>query len=336
MKHINTGIDPNDWKKPAHDKKDYYLGAVAKTILFKDGHGQEKYLPKPEFQKKKLETMMCVSASGNNCEETLGNFYDLSSLFKVDFDISDRGLAEMSGTTKSGNSPNKVCETRRTKGFLWEFQYPYPEAITTWEEFYANLSAQMFTLAAKNRDLLDYTHEWVKMIPSVMINALHFSSIQGIGFSWIYDHERGVYIDGGNQPNHAFQIFDYVYGKYWLAYDTYDDDFLYNDNARKEDFIKKLDWNFAFGDYGKLIFTKPKVNAINTSLLLKLKIMFKNLKAYMDSHGLHIWYIDSRGKQEIPLTTMAEKALFMSYVKEGIIPTTTFPKIAGLPNFKFF
>ena len=65
--------------------------------------------------------------------------------------------------------------------------------------------------------------------------------------------------------------------------------------------------------------------------------MFDNLVAYMDEHGLHIWYIDTkRGKQEIPLTTIAEKALFMSYVKEGIIKTVTYGEIASLTNQKFF
>ena len=271
----NTGININDWKKEFQDKKDYYIGDVAGTypILFKNGHGQEKYLPAPEFQKKKAETMACVSFSHNNCVETLGNFYDLSRLFKVDFNISDRGLAKMSGTTRQGNSPNKVCETFRTKGFLFENQYPYSDDLDSWEDFYRALSSSLFAQALKNLGLIEYNHIWIRSNPVSIIDGLQRASIQSIGYAWLYDNGRGVYVDGGNSPTHAFEIFDYVYGKYWLAYDTYDEDFMYDNHPEKKDFIKKLDWNFKFGDYSKQMFIRPKVNLINDSLLFKIKTM---------------------------------------------------------------
>lgn len=190
-------------------------------------------------------------------------------------------------------------------------------------------------------DSYDVPHNIIK-------DNLKYSEIIVAGHAWT--SQDGVYISNGYRANHCFRIGDWYDGSDriknlfagrkvdWskvslIAIDSYRFDWKNdpeNDHTNVNDFLKPIHKDYQITSAYRVYLVKKKA-----SLTSLLKFM-KNLKAYMDSTGLHVWYIDNRGKQEIPLETMAEKALFMCYVKDGIIKTTSYAAISNLPNFKFF
>lgn len=331
--NINTGLDVKKQEAEQALPEKHLMGAISKWDEIKsNADWTEVWLSlKPETQfGARVETMGCTGFGTSNILEMIWKYQ-----YNKDINISDRALNKMSGTTRNGNSVDAPIDTIRKQGFLLEDEWNWDRETFDWDDYYKTIPSNLLAKAKTRLKEWDFEHEYISTYnKETRIEALKTSPIGGTVAAW-YKGSDGLYYDYGHQVNHwSVVIIGYKLNEYWLCADSYPDDFQYNDNPQQPEFLKKLDWNFRFGCLKRYKII-AKAN-INTSLLLKLKNMFKNLKAYMDSHGLHIWYIDSRGKQEIPLETMAEKALFMSYVKEGIIPTTTYPAIAGLPNFKFF
>jgi len=66
-----------------------------------------------------------------------------------------------------------------------------------------------------------------------MKEALKYSPLAVSGYAWSR-HADGLYYKDG-RDNHAFMVYDYVEGKEWLAFDSYDNSF------------KELEWNYNFG-----------------------------------------------------------------------------------------
>jgi hypothetical protein len=331
----NFGLDTSIPHEPAPE--DWIVGGdqVQGIKMFskeaiETGRAWELYIPEGEFQRKNnLDTMACTCFDAMNQEE----IYD-RAVFGTDENRSDRFLAKLSGVTRQGGSPHNAREARRKYGYVPEQMWPFTPDMD-WQEYMSPIVRKVLAEGIKNRDRWTYAHRYCRTERAEMFAMLEECPVSVIGRAWIKDSNTDLYIDGGYNPNHAFVIVGGKWKKNLLAYDSYSADFIYDDNSNKNEFLKKLDWNFRLGEWGKVI-TKTAASNDRTTLLMKLKNMFKNLKGYMDAKGLHIFYVDERGKQEITLSTIAEKALFMSYFKENIIKHTSWPELAGLPDFKFF
>lgn len=264
--------------------EDYILGEVSpleNKVIFPDGHGWGDYLPTPEPQfNDGLETMSCVSQSANNCLEILWKCF-----FNIERNNSDRFTAKLSGTTKSGNSQNNVAESlRKIDGFVDEATWPFSKTITDWDTFYSSIPGIVKDKGKKNLESWEIKHEWVRYTKENFKNALKYAPIQAIGYAWSKD-DNGIYHDYGNNPNHAFVIFDYVDGEYWLAFDSYPTDYN-DDNVLEQEYIKKLDWNFYFG-FAKQYKIYPILKKNETlwqklsRLLLKIVFNFTSMLKYL-------------------------------------------------------
>lgn len=301
-------------------------------ILFEDGHGWAKNRLKEEMQfNRNFDSFSCVTFASLKAL-----LMQMKYVYGVDLDLSESFTAVMSGTVPGqGNSVRNVMESIRKDGGLPESYRPLTEN-TTQAQFFAGVSASLKRIAQSTL-LKDYDIHWEQLAYSGNVDhALLKENLKYLpnivtGYAWAYDGE--VYRDYGKQANHCFLNDDFD-GDILIANDSYPQDNQFDDNSNDSEFIKRLAPNFRIWSAHR-IWATPKAN-VNTNLLTHLKKMFDNLQSYMDDHGLHIWYVEKRGKQEIPLTTMAEKALFMSYTKEGIIKTTTYAKLSTLPNFSFF
>jgi hypothetical protein len=334
---INTGldIDKQEIEQQLPEKRLMGVGSFWPVILKNKGDYVKiwnELAPETQFGRL-VETMGCTGYGFNNIVEMLWLYQ-----YGIKMNISDRAMNKMSGTTQQGNTVDAPPDTFRKKGFLLEEEWPWDREKFTWAEYYKTIPSDLLAKALKRTEEWGLEHEYVPNNPDAMINALNTGPLGGTVYAWSKGSD-GIYRDYGNRANHfTVVILDYEYGKYWICGDSYPDDFQYNDNPQQPEFIKKLAWNYNFGCIKRYrLIDKRSDKTTNLTLLAKLKNMFKNLQAYMDSHGLHIWYVEeTRGKQEIFLETIAEKALFMSYVKEGIIRTTSFSKLNIYPNFKFF
>jgi hypothetical protein len=134
----------------------------------------EMFLPLFETQK---NTTGCVSFSRLNCAETLAKREGLS------FNLSDRHLFVLSGTTKSGNNLNAVSEAFRTLGIVREEYFTWKEGQLEdpsghWQEIF-----DTSLIPADARRYFGGNHSWVNGKEN-MKSALAFSPLQiaiGVG-----------------------------------------------------------------------------------------------------------------------------------------------------------
>lgn len=135
------------------------------------------YLPSTENQFSTRDDWMdCVSESYNNAVETQMNkmkkdgkftatqlaemeelnYFDENALFN----FSDRFLAKMSGTTRSGNSQNAVAECARKNGLIGEKDWGEAHNNMTWDEYYAEIPQAIKDKAKKIFDYILLGYEW--------------------------------------------------------------------------------------------------------------------------------------------------------------------------------
>lgn len=244
---------------------DYILGdkKIPTTILQKDGQWGD-FLPAFEAQKKKIETMACVSFSALNCLETLHN-----RLFNEKINKSDRFLARMSHTGRNGNSMRNVAESVRKDGIVKESLWSY-ENITSWSQYYKTIPN---SIIRKGKDWLkEYSvrYDWIydsglsiAQKQNRLMEALQYSPIQVSVYA--YGRQKGgIFIEENRRHNHAIIIYGYKKGYYWKLFDSYKNEF------------KKFAWNYNF--HYSLRFNLTK---LNKKTMLELYKDFKTTTVYI-------------------------------------------------------
>lgn len=339
QKIINTGLihelpQEQDWVFGGKS------GAVNNVPLFPDGHGWLSIQRDEQTQRNaNFDTYSCVTFS---CLKALS--YYVKKVYGIDVDFSERFTAVMSGTTPGrGNSIRAVLESIRKDGFLLEEDCPFTADMTE-AEFFSPIPQSLKDKAKKNldnfMDLGPIVIEWecISNNPfngglidhSEVREALKYAPVITTGFAW---NGGPVYVNGG-QPNHCFLGIDWDDQVEWdvMADDNYPADFGL-EHEPDANYLKKLSRFYSL--YSGYKITAKLVNK-PVSLITNFKKMFSKMKAYMDSKGLHVYWVDSKGKQEIPLTTTAERALLMSAFADKDIKTSSWPELSKLPDYKFF
>jgi len=256
MKQRNFGLirenilDPRDWKFGG------YTG-IENEVLCSDGQW-DLWLPPLEIQRNDyFETMACVSFACANAIEAL-----LNRKYSLDRNYSDRALAKMSGTKRTGNEMSIVANTARDFGLMleryWEFDR---EAIKTWDEFYAEIPNE---IKQKTEDFLeDYELKWEWVYspnPEKIKEALTYAPLATAIYAYTPTDANGYYTRADYWPNHLVLLYGYEDGKYWKIYDQYNNCY------------KKMAWDFNFGAKLKFNITKrgttmPKYQFDNNTLL---------------------------------------------------------------------
>jgi len=256
------------------DYQHQILGAkVEKVVLAKDGNW-EKFMPKGELQKRSAngETMACVSFSAMNCLEAIINrhllfiekgkateeekeivriFDEAGLITNGQADFSDRYIAKLSGTTRNGNSQNKVAETIRKYGLVSESDWTYADG---WSNYYKDVPQEVIDKGKKLLEKIEIKHEWVN--PMNFEGSLKYAPLQISVFAW--NGKIGdTYIRTDRQRNHA-SVLKNELPDYNGDYDTY------------KPFHKKLAKDFSMG-WGKLFSIHLKKKQINKTELLRLK-----------------------------------------------------------------
>jgi len=289
-------------------KEDYILGSkqLPKIVLQPDGQWGD-CLPVFEAQRKKIETMACVSFSALNCLETLHY-----KLLGIAYNRSDRFTAKMSGTNPyKGNSMRNVAESVRKHGTVEEklWDYEYIENLST---YYKTIPD---SIIQKGKDWLkEYNvgYEWIydsglsiAQKQDRLIEALQYSPIQVAVYAY-GKQKGGIYIEEGRNANHAVVIYGYKKGEYWKIFDSYKNEF------------KKFAWNYNFKYAMRFNLTKINkpmfklVKLENSSAVYFVdadnnKHLFKNKGAFVSYMGNNAWDL---------IETVSENQLFM--YKDGV------------------
>ncbi len=325
--------------------EDYVVGAnspLVSGIVFPDGHGIMDYIKFGEFQKKAFESMGCVSMSANHNTQIVKAIN-----FGIDENESDRFTIVGSGTTEKGNTLNNVAQFKKNKSFVLEDQYPWPADMDR-KTFFQTISDALYKLAEKNGDIWEYKHEWVITSHDNLIDRLKRGQpIQATITDW--KERDGINYSVGSDQIHAINIVDREDGKYWWVYDQYDDDFIYDENFDKNKFLKKFDWNFPFGYFGK-VYTVNKIGAQKVSIITKIKNMINDIWVWFETSGspkgLRAYYVpkdskgNPKGKQELGFENLDQiiitlKALFAAIFASGLFKKTNWPEVKNLEDKNF-
>lgn len=258
----NYGIKLADIKS-----EDYLFGGfngVPKEVLIPD-KDWTSYLPSNELQKMQVQdTMACVSYSTLNCLEILLNYQiannelnqqDINWLRDNDYlnehnkvagGFSDRFLAKMSDTSKSGNYLSKVGDSVRHHGLVpdnkWNFQLNFD-----WDKYYQEIPEEIKQIGLDFLNRFKINYEIV--YASQFEEALKYSPIQVIVHAW-KKNNNGIYIRNAETLNHAVTLF-----KPRHIFDHYDP------------FIKQLSNNYSYFNWGYKWTITPIIN--NKSMILK-------------------------------------------------------------------
>ena len=196
--------------------KDGVLGSAisyaGKTIIRADGQWED--VGHERQSSDSFDTFSCVSFGLNNQEELY-----MKNRYGIDENHSDRFLAKASDTQPNGNTPQKVYEARRKKGFVFELEWPWTTE-KTWTEYMADIPQQLYTLAIGRAAKWRFWHDYVQPSPSSIREALRYSPVC-VGVALMPD-EEGRYSrpDDWKDTHWATIRGDYENGD-WKLKDTY-------------------------------------------------------------------------------------------------------------------
>ena len=122
---------------------------------------------------------------------------------------------------------------------LDEEDYPFPrkqrDPVFDWDDFYAEISPGLKKIAKDFLKKYQIKYEWVMTSKEQTIDALQYAPLQVTVRAW-YKNDDGLYYNNDNVFNHAVVLVGYETNKHWIIFDSY------------EPYIKKLEWNYRFGN----------------------------------------------------------------------------------------
>lgn len=209
--------------------EDFVFGSnqLQGVVLREDGDWRD-YLPLPEDQlKRNIETSACA---------TYNTIKPIAILQEELFDLKDKNYSErfisqLSGTTKFGNTPNKVAQTIRDFGLIADKLLPFSDDISSWEEYNSFKGGDKNTCLHEGRRWLDewnFGYDWVYTGNTTieekykkLKQALKYSPIGVSVFAWIYDN-TGTYIRPTDDPDNHWTTLVYIDDKNRpYVYDSY-------------------------------------------------------------------------------------------------------------------
>lgn len=193
------------------------------------------FLPSEERQSSiYFDSMACVTFSALNSIESqirahlayqrlstktiwtlrdLGYFND-----RLEFNLSDRFTAKMSGTTHLGNSIQCVWDSIRKDGVVPEGDYGYYSNLT-WDDYYCDVPQNLKDKGRKFLDLFDIKYEWLSCDLGTFQKQLFQAPIQ-VAAPTCSGWNTDVPINKCSlKPNHATMV--YRVGNTIHDFDTY-------------------------------------------------------------------------------------------------------------------
>jgi hypothetical protein len=95
----------------------------------------------------------------------------------LEFNLSDRFTAKMSGTTRKGNYFTNVWDSIRKHGALPEADWPYKQDFN-WDNYYSEIPQALKTKALDFLNFFEVKYEWIPVITSLLTDNLFQAPIQ--------------------------------------------------------------------------------------------------------------------------------------------------------------
>ncbi len=256
---------------------DWQFGAASQPSLVTIPESErDSYLPKGELQfDSKADFTDCASRSPVNHLEALFTYHYRHGMKpenkkwleekgyiqdnKVTF--SDRYIAKLSGTTRTGNSLKSPADAIYRYGLVPKKLLPKEEWMG-WDDYYAPIPQNLLDLGQEFRKRFTLNYE---QVPRSRFDEVLKSDMLGVaGYAWPPPVKEVYPKTEGMQFNHAFLIFKHPQ---WQIFDNY-----YDDGAIG-DFTKTLAPDYIFFDYGYRMY----LSAENVPTTSTTHVFSKNL-----------------------------------------------------------
>jgi len=287
--------------KEEHSEKDDIMGVSNRfdwKVLREDGNWlPEAIAMEDEVQKGRyVETMGCTGYAAMNIIEMLAY-----NKYGEVWNLSDRYINKMSGTTRSGNSLRRVLDKIREVGVVNEADWAWDKDKFTWNDYYAPVACGVIKKGKRWLEQYGFGFVTVWCTRKQKVEALKYSPLYVAGYAWY--REGKVYKSYGN-PNHCFTV---------LNIDDLDENDAYDSYFP---FFKRL-----AGDY-KLYYVKRlylnKKSGINTEFA---KDLIKRGGKYVmraDNHG-ELYRLTEDKVEKIDVSEFYTKKLTESFLNKEII-----------------
>lgn len=130
---------------------------------------------------------------------------------KLEFNLSDRFTAKMSGTTRQGNYFVNVWDSIRKHGVLPESDWPYPRDQRTpafdWDDYYKDIPQELKDKALKFLELFDIKYEWVNTALNAIDKHLYQAPIQIASPTCPGWNTANPVLACSQAPNHATMVY---------------------------------------------------------------------------------------------------------------------------------
>jgi len=319
----NTGViilPPSD--------TDFIVGAE-NQLEFEDRNAKwDLYRPSKEKQYfKYFDSMSCVSFSHCNVVETqlnwmlqTGQLNDIKEKL-VDFiedglfNFSDRFLAKMSGTTRTGNSLQKVADTARHFGFVPEKAWSWNDDFD-WDGYMAPIPDEVKEMGKLFLKYFEISYEWVGTAPSVIKHQLKHAPLQ-IATSTCPGWNAGEVIQACQKPvSHAYMLDGYT-DSTWEVFDHY------------EPYDKQLAPDFVIPWVMKIVVSRPSAVTRNYDLVFDGFTQPGTNKAWFDyqkgiyKNDIYVEHVLGRKPTEDELTAMS----YGRYTPDEVVEDQKWKKI---------
>jgi len=238
-KNFNTGLMQLENISPADFIAGDYSPLVWKSRVTEAGGFWLPFIPTYEVQNNnEIDKMNCTTMATDNVIET-----DIKEQENIEINISDRFVAKAAGNTKSGNYVNYPIETIMKVGFVMEDVYPeeYQIKPPTWDEYYKELTPDLFKKALAILDKYDFDREFVYPTNDKdnLYQRLHEAPLKAT-VCYASDANPETILNPTGKHNHDVAIVGAKYGEYWVIYDSYA-------WLRGLPTLKRYAWNYQFG-----------------------------------------------------------------------------------------
>jgi hypothetical protein len=304
---MNTGLNL-ELEKQHQDGTEWQFGAVSQPGLATISEiEREDYLPTGELQKGVEDFQDCVTRGFLNSLETQFNWLYRNDKLKPEnkkwletkgyvkdnqVSFSDRYIAVLSGTTRTGNSLKAPVDAIRKQGVIPKSLLP-KELNMTWDTYH-DPSKITDELKQLGQDFLKRFSINYEQVPTVLMSeSVKDDLVVVAGYAWPTP-EGGVY------PNHPELPFNHCWMNFKNKYYAFDN---YPEFGTEDDWIKQLAPDYTFYDYGYRVFVSAEKDVTLADLPDTQKIPLFDWLAKMIA-----WLFTKSGPMpEIPKEILPEK-----------------------------
>lgn len=236
---FNTGLKQPTNLSPVDFVAGDFSPLVWKSRVTEAGGFWLPFIPTYEVQNNNgVDKMNCTAMATDNVIET-----DIKERENIEINVSDRFVAKASGNTKDGNYIQYPIETIMKVGFVMEDVYPeeYQIKPPTWDEYYKNITPELFKKALVVLDKYEFNREFVYPTndKDKLYQLLHEAPLKAT-VCYASSSDPDDILNPNGKHNHDVAIVSAKYGEYFVIYDSYA-------WLRGLPTLKRYAWNYQFG-----------------------------------------------------------------------------------------